>query len=71
MLEVPVPHADDPKQAAYLFDKAVKKFKKLMEKEGTLKEVQDRRYHIKTSDLRRKEQKERQRNSGKEKRDAR
>lgn len=61
MIEVPVPQSNDPKQAAILFDKAVKKLKKIMEKEGTLKEIQDRRYHIKQSDIRRKEQKERER----------
>jgi len=71
MLEVPVQTSDDPKQAAYLFDKAVKKFKKILEKEGTLKEVQDRRYYIKTGDVKRKEQKDRERNSRKEQRHAR
>jgi ribosomal protein S21 len=43
------------------FDKAYKLFKKLVNNEGHLKEIQERRYYTKTSDKKRKEQRERER----------
>ena len=62
-LEIYVPHSDNPDQQKILFDKAVKKFKKLVEKEGIIKQVQDNRYYKKVSEIRRKEQKDRERHS--------
>ena len=64
MIEINIPHSDDPKQQAFLFDKAVKKLKKIIEKEGTLKELQDRRYYSKPSEIERKKQRERERHNG-------
>lgn len=43
------------------FDKAYKLFKKLVNNEGHLKEIQERRYYIKPSDKKRKAQRERER----------
>jgi ribosomal protein S21 len=43
------------------FDKAYKLFKKLVNNEGHLKEIQERRYFIKPSAKKRKEQRERER----------
>jgi ribosomal protein S21 len=64
MIEINIPQVNDPKQQAILFDKAVKKLKKLVEKEGFVKEYQDRRYYQKPSDIERKKQRERERNNG-------
>jgi ribosomal protein S21 len=43
------------------FDKAVKMFKKTVNNEGFLKEVQEKRYYIKPSDAKRKKLRERPR----------
>jgi len=43
------------------FDKAVKLFKKQVNNEGFLKEIQERRYYIKPSAKKRKEQRDRER----------
>ena len=66
MIEVNVPNMAglDFKQQTIIFDKAYKRFKKFVEKEGVIKEVQDRRYYTKTSDVERRKQRERERNNG-------
>jgi small subunit ribosomal protein S21 len=43
------------------FDKAVKKLKKLVEKEGIVKSCQDRRYYNKPSDVKRRKRREQER----------
>jgi len=58
MIEIIVQKSNDPKYQDILFDKAVKKWKKIIEKEGIVQQIKDTRYYQKPSELRRSKQRE-------------
>jgi len=53
MIEIKIRQVKDKKEQEIIFDKAVKKFKKICNKDGLLQEMRDRRYFKKPSQKRR------------------
>ena len=61
MLKIRIPHTASKEEYDFLYDKAVKKFKKLCDNDGFIKEIQDRRYYKKPSEIAREDRRRKER----------